>query len=176
VLGVPSDELRDLRVDLHGFFATGDAARLEDELSLAGSPRDAARVLERRLASLPVCRDEPDGTQQADAIRRRVVGASVDALADGFGVTTRTLHRRCAETFGYGPKTLQRILRFRTFLTLAERMPAVSVARLAADAGYADQPHLNRESQRLSGLSPFALLVSRGVRSVQDGGASYPGC
>ena len=32
------------------------------------------------------------------------------------------------------------------------------LARLAADAGYADQPHLNRECLRLTGASPRAFL------------------
>lgn len=171
VLGVTAAALRDLRVDAHELWGP-HASRVEHDL-LSRTPRDAARVLERHVASLPM-RD--DATAHADAVRRRALLASADAIADDLGVTTRTLHRRCVDAFGYGPKTLQRVLRFRRFLTLAERSPDASLARLAADAGYADQPHLNHESQRLSGLTPLALLVSRGVRSVQDGSNLPPGC
>ena len=34
-----------------------------------------------------------------------------------------------------------------------------SLARLAADAGYADQAHLARDCARLAGLAPGALLA-----------------
>jgi methylphosphotriester-DNA--protein-cysteine methyltransferase len=166
VLPVAASELRDLRVDAHELWGA-DAARVEHDLS-SRTPRDAARVLERHVASLSL---DADGTAHADAVRTRVLRAPVDAIADDLGVTTRTLHRRCLDAFGYGPKTLQRVQRFRRFLTLAERSPDANLARLAADAGYADQPHLNHESARLAGLAPGELLASRGVRSVQDAAA-----
>jgi hypothetical protein len=52
------------------------------------------------------------------------------------------------------------MLRFQGFLALAhgrQGRPA-ELARLAAEAGYADQSHLTRECVRLSALSPAALL------------------
>jgi AraC-like DNA-binding protein len=173
VLGVPANELRDLRVDGRELWGAGRTARIEDELTATRSRHHAARVLERYVASMTVDHELP----HADAVRRRVLGAaSVEEIADDLGVTTRTLHRTCLGTFGYGPKILQRVLRFRTFLSLAEQAPTTNLAGLAWGAGYADQPHLTRESLRLSGLTPGALLASRGVRSVQDGAASDPRC
>lgn len=63
------------------------------------------------------------------------------------------------------PKTLHRVLRFQAFLALAQyaiargQAPAGDgLARLAADAGYADQSHLSRECLRLTGLAPGAFL------------------
>jgi hypothetical protein len=57
------------------------------------------------------------------------------------------------------------MLRFQRFLSLAQHAIASGaapagdgLARLAADAGYADQPHLNRECLRLTGASPRAFL------------------
>ena len=97
---------------------------------------------------------------------------TVSRLAAGLGVTERSLHRRCTEAVGYGPKTLERVLRFRRFLGLADSVAGAGagLARLAALAGYADQAHLTRDCVELSGLTPKALLASRDVRSVQDGG------
>jgi AraC-like DNA-binding protein len=165
VLGVPVSELRDLRVDARELWGRGSTASLEDELAEAPSHGHAARALEQYVSSIAVDLE----LRHADAVRRRSLGAaSVEEIADDLGVTTRTLHRTCLGTFGYGPKTLQRVLRFRTFLSLAEQSPSANLARLASDAGYADQPHLTRESLRLSGLTPAALLTSRSVRSVQD--------
>jgi len=74
------------------------------------------------------------------------------------GLGARQLRRRFADAAGYGPKTLQRILRFQRFLALAQTR--TNLARLAFEAGYADQAHLTRECTRLAGLPPAALLAS----------------
>ena len=81
----------------------------------------------------------------------------VRALTGEVGWSERTLRRRCREAFGYGPKTLERILRFQGFLRLLSRGRA-PLSALALDAGYADQAHLTREVRRLSGQSPRALI------------------
>ena len=87
--------------------------------------------------------------------------------------------RRFERAVGYGPATLVRIQRFQHFLALAEDDPDASLVRLALEAGYADQAHLTRESTRLSGLPPAALLRdgagAAGDRSVsfKPGGAEW---
>ena len=76
-------------------------------------------------------------------------------------LTERHLRRRFHDAVGYGHKTLQRVLRLRRFLALAESEAGPDLARVAAEAGYADQPHLTRECAELAGLPPAALLASR---------------
>jgi AraC-like DNA-binding protein len=71
-------------------------------------------------------------------------------------MSERTLRRRFEDAFGYGPKTLDRILRFHRFRRL-QRQGEGSTALLAIEAGYADQAHLIRESRRLTGVTPTAL-------------------
>lgn len=66
------------------------------------------------------------------------------------GLSERQLHRRSLAAFGYGPKTLARVLRFDRALALAQ--DGVPLAETAALAGYADQPHLAREVKALSGV------------------------
>jgi methylphosphotriester-DNA--protein-cysteine methyltransferase len=62
------------------------------------------------------------------------------------------------EHVGYGPKTLQRILRLQSVVAqLQSRHQRVGLAAAAARAGYADQSHLTRESRQLTGLSPRQL-------------------
>ncbi|QRK10588.1 AraC family transcriptional regulator [Archangium violaceum] len=75
-------------------------------------------------------------------------------LASELGMGERTLRRRFDEHFGYGPKTLERILRYQRFLHLARQAKGRSPAALALEAGYADQSHLNRESRRLARSTP----------------------
>jgi AraC-like DNA-binding protein len=104
-----------------------------------------------------------------------LVSAAVAALrwrSDDVGLLTRTLHiserqlrRRVEAAVGLSPKALHRTLRFQEFLALGQhaiahgRAPTEEgLARLAAEAGYADQAHMNRECMRLTGLTPGALL------------------
>jgi transcriptional regulator GlxA family with amidase domain len=84
----------------------------------------------------------------------------VAALAEMVGLSERQLHRRCVAAFGYGPKTLDRVLRLQRFLALgrsAQGRPG-GLAELAADAGYADQAHLAHDCRALAGATPAALL------------------
>jgi len=81
----------------------------------------------------------------------------VRGLIEEFGWSERTLRRRCQEAFGYGPKTLERILRFQRFVRLLSN-GRVPLSVLAIEAGYADQAHLAREVRRLSGQSPRTLM------------------
>jgi len=83
-------------------------------------------------------------------------------LGRALGMTERTLRRRFDQVFGYGPKTLDRILRYQRYLRLAGSSRD-STARLALQAGYADQAHLNRESRRLTG-STAALMRQLAAR------------
>jgi AraC-like DNA-binding protein len=113
-------------------------------------PREALR----RVAEIAVTAPSAD-TAIAEAARRlEQPQARVETLAGDLGLSERQLRRRCHAAAGYGPKTLQRVLRFRRFL--AARNP--DLARAALDAGYADQSHLTRECTRLAGATPAALL------------------
>jgi AraC-like DNA-binding protein len=94
--------------------------------------------------------DSKGGAPAADAVK----------IASMFGVSVRTLRRRYEQLFGYGPKTLERILRFQRFLTSVRSSSELYLADCAMRAGYADQPHLSRESRRICGLSP-RMIVER---------------
>ena len=66
------------------------------------------------------------------------------------------MRRRSLAAFGYGPKTLQRVLRFQRALGLARS--GMALADVAQAAGYADQPHLANEVRVLAGMPVRALL------------------
>jgi AraC-like DNA-binding protein len=86
-------------------------------------------------------------------------GQPLAVVADEVGLSERQLRRRVEEAVGYSPRMLARILRFQRFLQAARAAgPGRHLAWLAADAGYADQAHLTRESRELAGLPPAALL------------------
>ncbi len=83
-------------------------------------------------------------------------GLSVAVMAHRLGMSARQLHRRCLPIFGYGPRRLSRVLRFRRALDDALR--GTPLAHAAFEAGYVDQSHLNREVRALAGTTPTVVL------------------
>jgi AraC-like DNA-binding protein len=83
-------------------------------------------------------------------------GVSVATTAERLGLSERQIRRRCQAGFGYGPKTLARILRFRRAVGLARA--GAPFAEVAVVTGYADQAHLAREVRALSG-APLGVLT-----------------
>jgi AraC-like DNA-binding protein len=134
-LGIPASELLDASVPLADVWG----AEIEEIVGSEPTLTVLAREVGKRLGGAP---DE--------VVRAAATGATAN-------IGARQLRRRFADAVGYGPKTLQRILRFQRFLVLADAQRH-DLARLALEAGYADQAHLTRECRRLSGLPPAALL------------------
>jgi AraC-like DNA-binding protein len=162
VLGVPAAELRDARVGLDALWGR-PAGRLAERLAGAPGAEAAMALLEREVgARLPAARaPDPLAEEVVRRLRRAPPAPVVSGLAAALGASERQLYRRCLDAFGYGPKTLDRVLRFQRFLALARQAgPARNLARQAAEAGYADQAHLSRECRSLAGLPPSLLLAT----------------
>ncbi|MFJ9657000.1 helix-turn-helix domain-containing protein [Streptomyces griseoflavus] len=155
LLGVPAHELRDRRVALADLWPAAEVRRLTARVDAAGDPARGLEDLALRRAADTVPPD-PLLTRLASALD---AGRPVAATADELGLTARQVHRRSLAAFGYGPKTLARILRMRRALDLARA--GVPFAETAARAGYADQPHLARDVRDLTGL-PLGRLLARG--------------
>lgn len=156
VLGVPAAELLDLRVGLDDLWGAS-AAVLAERLAEAATPEDAAALLEAEVLHRAAGPD-PLVAEAVKALHARQP-RGVSALAGELWMSDRQLRRRIVSGLGFGPKMYQRIVRFQLFIALATmRSGNRDLARLASDAGFADQSHLTRESARLSGLSPMRLL------------------
>lgn len=143
-LRFPLSELRDRWVALEDL----DAALAQN----LDAPDDPDAVVPRLvLVTAKLVRTRPpDGAVQAAAVRLRDPRVRVDRLAEELGLSERQLRRRFDDAVGYGPKTLQRVLRLQRFLAGSH----ANLAGAAIDAGYADQAHLTRECRALSGLAP----------------------
>ena len=116
----------------------------------------AARALEVTAALL--AEGPPDSAMTRAARLLRDPQTRAEDVASEVGLSPRQLRRRCHAAVGHGPKTLQRVLRFRRFVSRIDARPDVlDLAALAAEAGYADQAHLTREYGRFSGLTPADL-------------------
>ena len=154
-LGLPMREIVGRQIDLTEVW--GPRARALAE-RLGGGRNQAVRVEEFQRALIGML-----GQIAAPAREMRAAFAMIErggqthGLAHRLNLSERTLRRRFDEHFGYGPKMLERILRFQRFLTLA-RQEAMPLAEIAVAAGYTDQPHLNRDTLALSGRTPGRIL------------------
>lgn len=159
-IGVPIAELLGRRValeDIWGARARDMARAVRDELDTEGT----VRALEAVVARFGPERSFSDRAMRA-AYDLVAASPSTDIplvpwLGRTLGMSERTLRRRFDASFGYGPKTLDRILRHQRFLRLARQPTDASTAMLAAEAGYSDQAHLVRESRRLTNRTPTEL-------------------
>jgi AraC-like DNA-binding protein len=166
-LGAPAADLCDQGVPLAELWGVG-ARRIEECVAAAGSPKDALLALIGGVAQrLPAPETADHEVRRAAlALARPAAGAdtavTVAASARAANLSERQLRRRFERAVGYGPATLARVLRFQRFLHGANAPGAdrAPLARLAAEAGYADQAHLARECRRLSGLAPSSLLAA----------------
>ncbi|MEU6658357.1 helix-turn-helix transcriptional regulator [Streptomyces sp. NPDC046821] len=150
VLGVPADELRDRRVDLADLWPSGLVRRLTERVDAAPDPAAALEAVAQVHGAAP-----PDPVL-AHIVASLGAGRTVAATAERAGLSARSLHRRSLAAFGYGPKTLARVLRMQRALALART--GVPLAETATRAGYADQAHLAREVRELAG-APLTRLV-----------------
>ncbi|AVT38213.1 helix-turn-helix domain-containing protein [Plantactinospora sp. BB1] len=152
VFGLPAHALRDQRVPLGALWPGAEVAELTERVASHDRP---GRVLEAIAAARLAADGGPDPLA-APLAAGLAAGREVADAADALGLGTRQLHRRSLALFGYGPKTLARILRLRRALALARA--GTPAAEVAARTGYADQAHLSREVRSLAGV-PLRQLV-----------------
>lgn len=151
VFGVPADVLADQRVPLADLWPADVVRRLSERVALAG---DRLAVLED-IAADQLRRCSPD-LAMLEVARSLGYGTDVGTAAARVGLSERQLRRRASAAFGYGPKTLGRILRLGRALDLARG--GVAYASCAAQAGFADQAHLARDVRALAGTTLGELL------------------
>ncbi|MEU5267806.1 helix-turn-helix domain-containing protein [Streptomyces hygroscopicus] len=177
VLGVPAHELRDLRVPLAALWPDAEVRRLAERIAeritgraaertagraaerIAGRESAPGRVLEEAALGRLRTAEPPDPVLAA-IVAGASRGTGVAGIAAAVGLGERQLHRRSLAAFGYGPKTLGRVLRLNRALDLART--GVRFAEVAATAGYADQAHLAREVRTLTGVPLSRLLAAPG--------------
>lgn len=147
VLGVPADAVRDGRVPLRDLWGA-DADRLAEAVAKARDRRAALVAAVRERLGPP----DPLVPRAVAALAR----GSVRDAADELGIGERQLRRRSLAAFGYGPKTLQRVLRFQRALSLVRAGEPQAAAAYAA--GYADQAHFAHEVRDLAGEPVRNLL------------------
>ncbi|MEV4328774.1 helix-turn-helix domain-containing protein, partial [Microbispora rosea] len=134
-----------------------DAGRAEDRLRAAASWDErfaiARDILGRRMDARP-----PVDPEVAHVWRRTLASRGrvrVDGVADEVGWSRKRLWSRFRSQLGITPKRAAQLVRF----DHAAHLLAAGhcAAGVAAESGYADQSHLNREIKAFAGLTPTAV-------------------
>ena len=156
---VPLSELSDTAVavdDLWGRRSSGLAVRLAG-LTEAGR----IALLESALLARRGHGRHRDRAIDVVGLATRVLTAHgrphVDAMARAAGVSRQHLTRVFRDQVGIGPCLYRRLARFQSLLAYAGCHATPDWARVAADAGFADQSHMIAECRQFSGLTPRAL-------------------
>ncbi|GAA4832851.1 AraC family transcriptional regulator [Saccharopolyspora rosea] len=172
LFGVPAGELAETVADLDDVLGPA-AGELLDRLGSATSWADRfaqlTGVLERlvRPAELP-------SAELALAWRRLAAtdgAVPVRELAEETGWSRQHLRTRFRREFGLSPKLAARVMRFERARRLVAVAPRRRLADIAAECGYADQAHLNRDWREFCGATP-SEWISTDLPFVQ--GAQEP--
>jgi hypothetical protein len=95
--------------------------------------------------------------RQGRLTRDEIVARSIGG--EPWAISERSLERHFRRALGVTPKSMQQILRARRAVQLlAQGRPAITVA---AELGFADQPHLVRSLKKLTGQTPRDLTPPR---------------
>ncbi|MGW3290162.1 helix-turn-helix domain-containing protein [Streptomyces sp. NPDC001002] len=174
LLGLPAGELTG--IDLHADDVLGaDVREAHDRLREATDWPARFRVVDGWLLRR-LFHDEsgpPARTSGVAGAWRLLLSTGgrlrVDELAAETGYSDRHLRTRFRAEIGLTPKAAARVIRFdRARRRLADRPGRIDLAGLAADCGYADQSHLDREFAALASCSPSTWLAQE-FRNIQSG-------
>lgn len=175
LFGAPSAELS-VR-DFEGAELLGRrAVEVHERLAGAGGWDEAFALVTRFLVARYRDRAVPAPRSELahawDLLERSRGRFPVGALAGEVGVSARHLGTLFRREVGRSPKTVAMLMRFEHARALitdnVRRCGRGEFGRVAAEAGYSDQAHLNREFVRFTGLSPGAWLAGE-FRNIQDG-------
>jgi len=132
-LGIPLDELLNRRVDLHDL-----RPELARQFPATITPAKALQRVAAAAASL-ISKGPPDVLVCQASRLLNQPQTRVEALAKELGVSERHFRRRFQAAVGYGPKILQRVLRFRRFLAHINAEPVeADLAKIAIDVARKD--------------------------------------
>ena len=137
-----------------------EAVRFQEQLRAASSWDERFAIAEDALARRQEA-GRPADAEVGLAWRQLVTSrgqARVEELAAGAGWSRKRLWSRFRSQIGITPKRAAQLARFDH---AAHRLAAGhSAAAVAAESGYADQSHLNREVMAFAGMTPTAVAVA----------------
>ncbi len=151
-------ELTDACVDLGNVLGPGGRElehRLLDACDWTARFAEVDRFL--LLRAREPARPHPMALRAWSALRRAHGLIRIDALAAELGYSRRHFTAVFHDQVGLPPKAVARLLRFQRACALIRANPA-QWADIAAETGYCDQAHLNRDFRDLAGTTPSRFV------------------
>lgn len=159
LLGVPAAALAQAHTRLGDLWGAA-AEDMRERLAAARTPRLALDLFEALLTARLT---ESRAAHPAVAFAVARLGAEaqpIGSVVRASGCSHRHFIALFRESVGLAPKAYCRVQRFQAALRQLAAQPESALAELAADAGFSDQAHMNREFAALAGLSPGAYRRS----------------
>jgi AraC-like DNA-binding protein len=147
------------------------AATLEERLRVFGSWIETRAFHTRKLSSAAV------RTARAAMHVCEDPTAGIEAVAARERITRRQLERDFGHWIGTSPRHLAQVARLQAVSRHAQR--GWSLARIAAEVGFADQSHMTRVVRQLTSLTPQRFVraastpMSAAFRAATAGGTVY---
>lgn len=154
-----------------------EALRLEQRLADAATWDERFDLVETLLVGRLSSVDPPP--PDVEWAWRRLCAAAgsvtVGELAGELGCSRKHLASRFREHVGLPPSVIGRVARFRRAVDRLSA-PRVTIAEVAAECGYYDQAHLDRDFREFAATTPtaYAAELEARVTSVQDIGTTAP--
>jgi AraC-like DNA-binding protein len=152
LFGVPAAELAHRHTDLDDLWGR-DAAFVREQVESAPSGSARLDAFEGVLAAR-IRRLRGLHPAVAHALGRFAADAAVRSVVEETGYSHRRFVTLFADDVGLTPKAYCRVQRFQKVLADLTGYPGRDLARIAADAGHADQSHMTRDFRELAGISP----------------------
>ena len=174
IFGVPMHELARRVVTLEDAIGR-EAPLLEERLFEAVHWSDRFELVEAALATRLEAVEAPP--PDVDWAWRRLESARgrirVAQLAKEIGCSRKHLAARFRDHVGLPPKLVARVLRFREAGDRMLASPHSTITEVAAECGYYDHAHLDRDFRDFAGTTPtaYAADLRTPVTFVQDGAA-----
>ncbi len=153
LFGTPAEELSDRHTNLADIWHKSNVEDIVSQLSEAPSAEEQLRLAEDVLLKR-LSRVRGMHPAIAQALKDFSGASDIRNTVKQSGYSHRRFIALFKEAVGQTPKTYARILRFKEAVHLLAEDSNISLANLSLQAGYSDQPHLNREFRRLSGMTP----------------------
>jgi AraC-like DNA-binding protein len=177
LFGLPAAELA--RMSLEGEDVLGRTApRLRERLAEAAGWDERFAIFGEEMGlgrDAAVAGPRPEVVEAwrlLTATRGRI---RIEELAERVYLSRRRLSTLFAAEFGLTPKEAARTMRFTHAVARigdGVRGGALDLAAVAADCGFADQPHLDREFRDFAGTSPSGWIAEE-FPNIQAGGHRY---
>jgi AraC-like DNA-binding protein len=161
LLGVPMSELTGRVVDLGDVLGVATGRRIVSRLADAPAWAERFDLLDGFLLALADRGPRP--APEVSWAWRRLTATNgtmpIGALAQEVGWSRRHLIARFRQQVGLPPKTMARVVRFEHLLRRLRAAPPRRWGQVAAECGYYDQAHMNRDFREFAGTTPTDYLA-----------------